>query len=67
LDEFDAAISLLSMFPLAGRERADVAPNLRSYGVHPYQIFYRVFSSLKRLEIARVLPARSDIGSADFS
>jgi len=50
----------LGIHPLMGRPRDELVPGLRSILVHPHIIFYRVSD---RVEIARVLHQRRDLGS----
>jgi toxin ParE1/3/4 len=54
--------SLLAENPLLGRQREELAANLRSFPVRSYVIFYRV--STDNLEIIRILNAAQDIDSA---
>lgn len=49
----------LAEFPGMGRERPELAPNLRSYVVWEYLVFYR--ASPEGIEVVRVLHGRRDI------
>jgi toxin ParE1/3/4 len=50
--------------PQAGRERPELAPNLRSFPVGNYVIFYMPGSH--GIEVVRVLNARQDIAAEDM-
>jgi toxin ParE1/3/4 len=50
---------LLAEYPLLGRQRNELADNLRSFPVKNYVIFYRI--SAKDLEVIRILNAARDI------
>jgi toxin ParE1/3/4 len=50
---------LLAENPLLGRQRNEIAPNLRSFPTKSYTIFYRI--SVENLEIIRILNAARDI------
>jgi len=49
---------LLAENPLLGRQRNEIAPNLRSFPTKSYTIFYRISENL---EIIRILNAARDI------
>ena len=53
------ACERLRASPLAGRARAEIAPNLRSLPVEKYVVFYRPVRG--GVEIARVLHGARDI------
>ena len=55
---------MLARFPGMGRERSDLSPNLRSFVVSPYLIFFRQTTS--GVEIARVLHGRRNITGEMF-
>lgn len=55
------AIDLLVRTPFAGRAREELLLDIRSFGVHPYVIFYRPTS--EEIEIVRVLHGARDIES----
>lgn len=59
------ALGLLRRNPEAGRERSDLAPNLRSLPVGSHLIFYRVVHHPEgsHVRILRILHARMDAGS----
>jgi plasmid stabilization system protein ParE len=51
----------LATFPHAGRERAELRANLRSYAAHPYVIFYRVDEAARTVTLVRVLHGSMDL------
>ena len=55
---------MLARFPGIGRDRSDLSPNLRSFVVSPYVIFFRPTAS--GVEIARVLHGRRNITADMF-
>ena len=63
LDRFAAVFELLAQHPQAGRLRPDLGPNLRSFAVENYVIFYVPQSD--GIAIVRVVHGRQDIGPAD--
>jgi toxin ParE1/3/4 len=64
LRRIDRAIQMLADNPQAGRERPELAPNLRSFPVGNYVIFYMPGSH--GIEVVRVLNARQDISAEDM-
>jgi toxin ParE1/3/4 len=50
--------------PQAGRDRPELAPNLRSFPVGNYLIFY--CPTHNGIEVVRVLNARQDISAEDM-
>jgi toxin ParE1/3/4 len=58
LDRFYEVFVTLARQPRMGRERSDIAPQIRSFVVDDYLIFYEVDSSGVR--IARVWDGRQD-------
>ncbi len=64
LDRIEAAFDMLAEHPLAGRARADLASNLRSFPVASYMIFYIPVSD--GIEVVRVMNGRQDIGAEDM-
>lgn len=58
LDAFEEKISLLVAFPEMGRTRDELAPNLRSWPVDKYVIFYRQIE--KGIQVERVLSGYRD-------
>jgi toxin ParE1/3/4 len=64
LDEIGDSAQLLAREPLMGRARPDLAPDLRSFPVARYVIFYT--PSPSGVEIARVLHSARDIAPMDF-
>ena len=59
LDEVYDRFELLSMAPLMGKERPELAVNLRSMVVEPFVILYRPIE--RGVAIARVVRAEQDI------
>jgi toxin ParE1/3/4 len=64
LRRIDRAIQMLADNPQAGRERPELAPDLRSFPVGNYVIFYMPGSH--GIEVVRVLNARQDISAEDM-
>jgi toxin ParE1/3/4 len=64
LNRFGTVFEVLVQNPLAGRERADLAPGLRGFVVANYIIFYFVRSD--GVEIVRVMHGRQDITADDI-
>jgi plasmid stabilization system protein ParE len=58
-------ISPLSKFPLAGRERSDISPNLRSVPVDRLVVFYHIDQKDDRtiVEIDRIIDGTRDLSS----
>ena len=54
------AFDLLALNPQMGREQYHLAPNLRSFSVKPYIIFYEPLPDREGVEIVRVLHERQD-------
>ena len=61
-DEFEAKCQVLSMFPLMGRSRKELAPRLRSSVVSPYVVYYLPVDG--GVLVVRVLHGSRDITSA---
>jgi toxin ParE1/3/4 len=59
LDLIDQKCKLLSTMPQMGRDRANLAPNLRSFPVGDYIIFYR--PAVEGIVVIRVLHGARDI------
>ena len=57
--EIYAAFAMLADQPMAGRDRSDLGPELRSFPVAGYMVFYRQDAST--LSIIRILHAARDI------
>jgi toxin ParE1/3/4 len=55
---------MLAQTPLAGRARNELAPNLRSFPVGNYVIFYVPVSD--GIEVVRVMHGRQDIDADDI-
>lgn len=53
------ALELLTKAPLMGRAREELLPNIRSFGMSPYVIFY--CPSPAAIEVIRVLHGARDI------
>ena len=60
LDAIDDRCRLLARQPMMGRARSELAPDLRSFPVARYVIFYS--PSADGIEVARVLHGARDIG-----
>ena len=61
IDRLTDSFVLLTGQPLMGRERPELAPNLRSFAVSSYVIFYR--PTTDGVGIARVLHGSRDINT----
>lgn len=59
LEMIDQKLMLLSDSPYLGRERFDLSPELRSFSVKSYVIFYRPLSN--GIEVIRVLHGARDL------
>ena len=57
--DFEAKCRLLAEFPLMGRDRGELAPELRSSLVKPYVLFYRPLDD--GIEIIRVIHRSRDL------
>ncbi|WP_304218833.1 type II toxin-antitoxin system RelE/ParE family toxin [Phenylobacterium aquaticum] len=62
LTRMDDAEQRLADFPHLGRERPDIAPDARSWGVGNYLILYRIAPDA--VEIIRILHGARDLGEA---
>ena len=60
LDRLDRALSMLAENPLAGRERAELAQDIRSFPVGNYVIFYT--PTKDGIEVIRLLHGSRDVG-----
>jgi toxin ParE1/3/4 len=65
LDQLAQKFGLLTESPEIGRRREELAPNLRSFPVGRYVIFYRAAEA--GIEIVRVLSAYRDIDTLFLS
>lgn len=65
LDRIGRALTMLAQNPQAGRERADLLAELRSFTVGNYTIFY--FPKSDGIEVVRVLHGRQDIDVDDLA
>ena len=61
LDDIDSSCQLLAIQPQAGRLRPELAPELRSFPVGRYVVFYRPQDD--GIEVVRVLHSARDIES----
>lgn len=61
LDHIDSSCQLLAMQPQAGRLRPELAPELRSFPVGRYVVFYRPRNG--GIEVVRILHSARDIES----
>jgi len=59
LSDLDVSISHLVHYPLSGRERPEIRPELRSFPKASHVIFYRIMAD--HIRIIRVLHGRMDI------
>lgn len=57
---------MLAAFPTAGRRREELRPGLRSFGVHPFIVFYTVDERTKTVVVQRVLHGHLDLDEDDF-
>jgi toxin ParE1/3/4 len=64
VDRFAAVFEMLVQNPQAGRARPALGPNLRSFAVGHYVIFYLPQSD--GIAIVRVIHGRREIGPADM-
>jgi toxin ParE1/3/4 len=60
-----AKFEMLLKNPLMGQDRSELAPQMRSFSVGHYVIYYRPFSN--GIEIIRVLHGARDVDSIFFS
>src|SRR4051812_25117354 len=65
LERIRSVYKMLVQNPLARRQRPDLGPNLRSFAVQNYIVFY-IFRS-DGIAIVRVMHGRQDIGPADMT
>jgi toxin ParE1/3/4 len=58
-------LELLRQFPLAGRQRDDLLPNIRSIPVDQFLVFYRILQEGDRtiVEIDRIIDGKRDLQS----
>jgi toxin ParE1/3/4 len=49
-----------AQFPESGRQREELAPELRSFPVRPYVVFYRI--EQETILVIRILDGRRDVG-----
>lgn len=61
----DSVLSMLADTPLAGRARPELRPEIRSFPVGNYILFYRVLPDA--VDVVRVLSRYRDIGQEDFT
>jgi toxin ParE1/3/4 len=64
LDRIDKVLRTLRDSPLIGRERKDLAENLRSFPVGNYIVYYVPLAN--GIELIRVRSGYMDIGTEDF-
>lgn len=62
VDRIVATARLMAGRPLAGRERPEISPGLRSFVAPPYVIFYRPFADGAR--VVRAIHGHQDLGRA---
>jgi toxin ParE1/3/4 len=61
LESFDRSCQVLAIEPQGGRLRPELAPELRSFPVGRYVVFYRALDD--GIEIVRILHSARDIAS----
>lgn len=61
LDQLEAEFNLMATQPLMGRERPELAPQLRSFAYGHYVIFYLPLDD--GINLVRVLDGRQDVES----
>jgi toxin ParE1/3/4 len=64
LDRIDNVLAMLRDNPMAGRKRSELAPEIRSFPVGKYVLFYRVITS--GIELVRVRSGYLDIQPEDM-
>ncbi len=64
LERIDEILRMLRDRPLAGRQREELAPGLRSFPIRSYVVFYLPLAN--GIDLVRVLSAYLDIGPEDF-
>jgi len=64
LDQIDRAINMLAVYPNAGRARAELGNDLRSYPIAAYAVFYHHDAEL--LTVVRILSSYRDISADHF-
>ena len=64
IDRIERTFNMLAEQPLAGRARNDLAPQLRSFPVGSYVIFYVPLPD--GVEVVRVISGRQDIDADDM-
>jgi toxin ParE1/3/4 len=62
--EFDEKLELLLRMPKAGRQRPEIAPNVRSFPIGSFVLFYR--EEDQGIVLLRVLHGARDLSSAWF-
>jgi toxin ParE1/3/4 len=65
MNRIGTVFAMLVQNPLAGRDRSEFAPGLRSFAVGNYLIFYIAQSN--GVEIVRVMHGRQDIDADDMT
>lgn len=65
LDRIDSVLNMLAANPEAGRARLELAPEIRSFPVGSYIIYYR--PGPDHLAVVRVRNSYRDIDSADLA
>jgi toxin ParE1/3/4 len=64
IDLFDTKLAILAVSPHLGRERSELAPNLRSLPIGNYLIFYRPLTD--GIQLIRVLHGARDTQTDSF-
>jgi toxin ParE1/3/4 len=65
IDRIQRTFDMLADAPLAGRSRDELKPNLRSFPVGNYMIFYVPLPD--GVEVVRVMNGRQDIDADDMA
>jgi toxin ParE1/3/4 len=65
IDRIERTFDMLADQPFAGRARSDLAPNLRSFPVGSYIIFY--IPKPDGVDVVRVMNGRQDIDADDMT
>jgi len=64
LDEIERVCRLIATRPKMGRERSELKPNIRSFGVMSWVIFYRIADDF--IDVVRVLHAARDLDAIEL-
>jgi toxin ParE1/3/4 len=64
LDEIERVCGVIAAHPLIGRERPEIAPEIRSFAAMSWVVFYRAFP--KQIDIVRVVHGARDLEVLEF-